>query len=291
MSTISYSINIDLGEQLMGVVAEKVAPLLRKAVEHVAEDVANTWRHAVMQQRGIWFEEKNAYVASIDWQSTGDFSAVVSSGYKYASEIETGRPARDLKRMLGTSQQVRRTEDGRRFLVIPLRHNTPGNTAHAGAMPQAVYGMAKGLAASTSRDSAIKARPVGQMMHLSPRTGMTQSPIQSPFLSSTSTRREATVAAHSYAWGGRLTKGAMVGMDAATRRKYSGMVRMDEHTPGGGKYSAYMTFRVMIEGQQGWVIPSQPGRYIAKKAVDEVRPRADKIVAAAIAKAADAAKA
>jgi hypothetical protein len=85
--------------------------------------------------------EKEPYMASIAMQMTRPFSAVVSTDYKYADEIETGRPAKDLKQMLNTSPKVRRTKDGRRFLVIPMRHNTPGNGALAPSMPKAVYQM------------------------------------------------------------------------------------------------------------------------------------------------------
>jgi hypothetical protein len=33
---------------------------------------------------------------------------------------------------------------------------------------------------------------------------------------------------------------------------------------------------MMIESQQGWVVPAQPGRFIAKKVVDDVHPKAEK---------------
>ncbi|MDR0479926.1 MAG: hypothetical protein LBH31_09050 [Burkholderiaceae bacterium] len=50
----------------------------------------------------------------------------------------------------------------------------------------------------------------------------------------------------------------------------------------GKKSSEYLTFRIMIEGQQGWVVPAQPGRYILKKVADETQTKAGKIFDAAL---------
>jgi len=57
-----------------------------------------------------------------------------------------------------------------------------------------------------------------------------------------------------YSWGQRLG---------------AGMVRMDTSS-GKQKSSAYLTFRVMTEKQHGkWIIPAQPGRFIAKRVAEE----------------------
>ena len=85
---------------------QRVLPSLSQAVSAVAQQLVIDWTEGV-QRAKLWSVEKDAYASSIKWEMTGPFSAVVVSSYRYAQEIETGRPARDLKRMLDTSFKVR----------------------------------------------------------------------------------------------------------------------------------------------------------------------------------------
>lgn len=287
MSLISYQITFTAGAQLnlaAGINA-KVMPLLNQAVKAIAQQTASDWQEAVYKAK-LWSGEKDAYAQSIKWEMTGDFSAMVSTDYKNADEIETGRPPRDLKKMLDTSLKVRRTEGGKRFLVIPMRHNTPGNSAHAKAMPGAVYALAKAM--TPSRVVATGQRPSGEVTHLSPKTGMHPSANQTPYLSNPKTKQALTVSRNQYAWGGRLTSAMLkqAGLDAPERRRYAGMVKMDTSTPGGkSKSSAYMTFRIMSESQTGkWIIPAQPGLYLARGVAQAMQPKAEKAFAAAVEK-------
>lgn len=282
---LTYS--VPLGSETIldktGVIDKTIMPAVNQAVRAIAKATAAEWQQTVYRAK-LWSGEKDAYAESITWRMTGDFSAVVSSDYKYVQDIETGRPARDLKKMLDTSLKVRRTEGGKRFLVIPMRHNTPGNGALAKSMPASVYNMAKQLAAS--RVVATGQRPSGEVTHLSPKSGMHASAQQTPYLSNPKTRQASTVASRKYAWGGRLTPGMLkgAGLDAATAKRYAGMVKMDTSTPGGAKSSAYMTFRIMMEGQKGWVIPPQPGMFLAKKTVETMQPNASEAMKLAIQK-------
>lgn len=286
MSTISYQIRVSLASkmELSAGITKDVIPLLNQAVHAVAQATAADWKTEVYKAK-LWSGEKDAYAASITYRMTGDFSAVVEATYEKAAEIETGRPPRDLKKMLDTSGKVRRTTDGRRFLVIPMRHNTPGNGAHAKAMPSSVYEMAQAMA--PSRVIAAGQRPSGEITHLSPKTGMHPASHQTPYLSAIASKQAATVVARKYAWGDRITGGMLkaAGMSKAEARRYAGMVRMDTSTPGGAKSSSYMTFRIMMEGQTGkWIVPAQPGQYIAKKVSDAMQPKAEKAFSAAIQK-------
>lgn len=285
--SISYTISLALGAQLdlsQGIKAN-VMPLVRQAVKAVAQQTAADWQEAVYQAR-LWSGERDAYAQSIKWEMTGDFSAMVSTDYKHAADIETGHPQRDLKKMLDTSLKVRRTESGKRFLVIPMRHNTPGNSAHAKAMPGSVYALAKAM--TPSRVIATGQRPSGEVTHLSPKTGMQPSANQTPYLSNPKTKQALTVNRNQYAWGGRLTAAMLkeAGMDKADAKRYAGMVKMNTSTPGGkSKSSSYMTFRIMMEGQTGkWIIPAQPGQYLARGVVQAMQPKAEKAFAAAIQK-------
>lgn len=286
MASISYQINLTGGAKsdLLWGLNQQILPHMHQAVRAIAQHTAAQWQAKVYSAK-LWSGEKDAYAQSISWKMTGEFSAMVEADYKHAAEIETGRPARDLKRMLDTSNKVRRTTQGKRFLVIPFRHNTPGNDAHAPSMPQAIYDMAKGMESSTVTSSWRKRR-AGEVTQLSPRTGMRPAPAhqQTPFLSRVDTKAAATVAKRTYAWGGAMSNGAMkqAGIDPATRRRYAGMVKMDTSTPGGAKSSAYLTFRIMLEGSKGWIVPSQPGQYIAQKVADEMQPKATEVFQAAI---------
>jgi len=281
---INYSITFQgsIEMEISQGINARVLPFMAQAVRAVAAQTSENWRERVMRAK-LWSGEKDAYANTIHWKMTGDFSAEISSDYRYAADIETGRPPRDLKAMLNTSQKVRRTKDGRRFLVIPMRHNTPGAGAHGKAMPASVYKMAKAMA--PSRILSQTQRPSGQVMELSPKTGMTPARKQPKFLSDPGSRAHVMVTKNNYQWGDRLTRGQMkeAGISAADRKRYAGMVKMNTSTPGGARSSSFLTFRIMMEGSQGWVIPAQPGQYLARDTAQEMQPKAEAAFQAAIA--------
>jgi hypothetical protein len=51
--------------------------------------------------------------------------------------------------------------------------------------------------------------------------------------------------------------------------------------------SSYLTFRIMMEGSTGWIVPAQPGKYLAKNVADALEPLAEKIVAEALKRSHD----
>ena len=284
MAEIKYSISFDLGSRidLSAGIKANVMPLLSQAVNAVGQQTAANWMEAVYKAK-LWSGEKDAYAQSVKWNwQPGSMSGFVEASYRHAQEIESGRPARDLKAMLSTSLKVRRTEKGKRFLVIPFRHNTPGNDAHGQSMPAAVHALASQM--SKSKVTGAGLRPVGEVTRLSPKSGMSPSANQSAFLSNPKTKQHSMTAKMSYAWGDRLSRAALLqgGASKAEAKRYAGMVRMDGNTPGGGKSSQFATFRVMIEGSSGWVIPAQPGQWIAKGVVDAMQPKAEAVFAEAV---------
>lgn len=272
MSTINYSISFDLASKIdaLTIVNKQVFPLLHQAVDAVGQQMAINWQKGV-QKAKLWQGERDAYANSITWRMTGDFTGIVEATYKYAQEIETGRPPRDLKKMLDTSMKVRRSTKGKRFLVIPMRQSM------AKLQAAGLYDAAKALEASTIVGQGQ--RPSGEVTHLSPKTGMHPAAQQSPFLSNPKTGGPMMVNKSIYQWGGRL--GAkQVGQNKWARNLY----RFETSTPGGAKSSAFFTFRIMMEGQKGWVVPAQPGLYLAKKVVDDMQPKAELIFGQAISK-------
>lgn len=256
MSSIDYRISLSLGDQ-MGISAginAALFPLVNQAVNGIAQATASRWVESV-QRAKLWSGEKDAYAKTIAYRMTGDFSAVVESDYRYAQDIETGRPARDLKKMLNTSMKVRVTSKGTRYLIIPFRHNTPGNSAHAPAMSPAVHSQASALSLS---------KITGHGRRLS-GTGAFNLKTQAP----------ATVRQRSYSWGGRLT-------GAGIPRNQQGMVRMNTATGEGKKSSSYLTFRVMSENSTGWIIKAQPGQNIARDVAQEMQPVAEAFLSEAV---------
>jgi hypothetical protein len=276
----TYTITLDTGFllDLSKAITAQTMPLVHQTVKAVTFQTAENWKAAVYKAK-LWSGEKDAYANSIKAEMVGDFSGLVTADYKHAAAIETGRPPRDLKEMLNTSLKVRRTLDGRRFLVIPFRHNTPGNTAHASDMPDHVYEQAKLLKASTIvRETK---RLSGEVTRISPAYGMQRARSQPRFLSDIGTRKAALVNQNVYAWGQRLLPGNMGPNPKGKVDRFAGMVRFDTSS-GKQKSSSFMTFRVMVEGSKGWVVPAQPGQFIARNVARDMQPKAEDAFQAAM---------
>ncbi|EAM1616318.1 hypothetical protein EU642_22035 [Salmonella enterica] len=278
MADKQMSITFSMGNtmDMLGVVTKEIFPYMSQAVDVVGKQVAARWVEEV-QGAKLWSGEKDAYAQSISWKMTGDFSGYVEASYKWAKEIEEGRPARDLKRMLGTSLKVRRTKQGTRFLVIPFRHNIK-------SMPPQLAAQAKALEASTV--TGMGQRRSGEITALSPQFGMRplgeKRQKRSPFLTNTSTRQAQMVAKAQYQWGGRIKPGFFGPNPKGKTDIAAGMVRMDTSS-GKGKSSQYMTFRIMSEKSKGWIVPQQPGQFLAKKVIDKIQPEAEKFFQKAMA--------
>lgn len=262
-----YQITIQLPtvKDVHDVINGSVFPLLAQAVQAIAQEAQRNWIDEVAHAK-LRSGEKKAYIESIRIRYLTDLSAEVVSNYKSAYEIENGRPQRDLKAMLNTSTKVRRSEKGKRFLVIPLRYNTPGNTALAPAMPPSVYELA-----SQMKPSAVTGqgeRPAGEVTMRSPLLGMVAAPVQTPYLSHVASQKAYLVPQAQYQWGGRLTRAMLKDEAPTVRKRYAGMVRMTNATGG----STYLTFRTMQEGSTGWIVPAQPGLLIAKGVAEHLQP-------------------
>ena len=227
-------------------------PSVARAVEQLAIAGQSRWREGVQAVPGLWIGERQAYMASIETRQISAYEWEIVSDYKYSEDIESGRPPRDLKRMLDTSMKVRLTKTGKRYLIIPMRHNTPGNSAHAPAMPAAIYAEASEL--KSSRITGHGRRLSGTGAH------------------SVTTKQPFKVRSRKYAWGGRLSSDLAPKLAAHHRTDpYAGMVRMKQSTGG----STYMTFRIMMEGSSGWVIPARPGMWIARAVAESLQRSAD----------------
>jgi hypothetical protein len=263
-----FKISIDLAgvvDTVRMLIHEELFPKTSQAVQAIAYQAQEEWKQDVLKAR-LWSTEKTDYINSIQVKMTGAYSAVVWSDYKFAEEIETGRPAKDLKKMLNTSLKVRKTKDGRRYLIIPFRHNTPGNTALANDMPADVHKIvsSKNFKKSTVTGMGTRLSGTGAM-------GITS-------------RKMLTVKQASYKWGDRLENGLTEKLKPFhSNAPTDGMVRMQTKS-GKQNSSSYMTFRNMIEGSPKWIVPAKPGLFIAKKVAERLAPLADKVIKEAVKK-------
>jgi hypothetical protein len=174
---------------------------------------------------------------------TGAASAEISASFPMAGEIETGRPRKDLKAMLETSIKTREVKGGenkgRKYLIIPLRHRISSMPAHVLQKAQALEKSFVAPPGSINPPTRVSA------------TGH-------------------TVKRHSYLWGGRLESGLTHKLPQHKTDIFAGMVRFDT-SAGKANSSAYMTFRVMGEWQDGWIVGPKPGLYLAKGVAESLR--------------------
>ncbi len=262
-----YSVRVDMfkASDLKALVHPAVVANLHAAVGRVADLSRAAWQEAVLRAR-LWEVERNNYAGRIEWRWEGDPStstkATVATDYKFAKQIEEGRPARDLKEMLSHSLKVRLSKKGKRYLIIPFRHNTPGNTAHANAMPDHVYAAAKALKPSSVTGMGGRASGTGAY---DPKT-----------------RKVLVVPQAKYSWGGRLAAGMMGPNQRGRVDRFAGMVRMQDTSTKGQKKSTYLTFRTMMEGSPGWIVAPKPGLYIVRGLVEAMQPVAAQEFASAV---------
>lgn len=242
----------DLNIQLRAAMAD--------ALEQTAQNARNEWQEAAYRVRGVSQVSRDRYASSI--KVTVDRNALTArifSDDPMATPIETGMPARDQKLALNTSEKVRVAKNGphagQRYLIIPMRANTPGNNALAPAMPRAIYKQAQQLSKSTVRGM------------IPMRSGLNASDIR--------TRGPLMTMRSAYNWGGRLD-----GPDVPKR--FKGMVRF-ETSSGGQTSSKFLNFRVMGEWSTGWIQPARPGQFIVKGVAEHAQDVLQFHVAGAIA--------
>jgi hypothetical protein len=189
-----------------------------------------------------------AYAKSIQSHQISPFEWEIFSDSPYASIIEEGAPERDLKKMLTTSNKVRRTKDGRKYLIIPFRWGTTDTSTFGGnVIPDSLH-------KAMTQKERINGKMV-QKFRPSYVTGVRFEP-------SVQDGGGPDVRRSVYDWGNRVTKSMLTGTKNASRMM--GMVNMREKGGTGNKSSQYLTFRIMMEGSDGWIAPARQGKWPAK---------------------------
>ena len=224
--------------------------------------------HAIdFQGRQITLNRRSgAYARSIqdglEYPADGDvLFGRVSANAEYADAIESGTPAHDMKPGLLGGSRARQGKKGQRYNIIPFRHNTPGQTATARAMPMEVYNQAKRLAFSRNVNDTVNYRERKEL-----------------------NARGKWVLRNRYEWGGRLPE-TPVGWRSRiqpagheythTTSIFSGMVRMGQKG-----HSSYMTFRVVSDNSHpdSWWAPAVEPKPIAAAVAEQIRPQAEAII-------------
>lgn len=249
-----------------------VFPHLSSAVNFLVEKGYQSWVESVRNAPHVWVGDKERYEKSIQRQMTGDFRGEIWTDLKLAEEIDTGRPERDLKKMLDTSLKVRVSQKGYRYLVIPFRHNIPGMSAWNKSMPGNIYKEAKMLGQSKITGQGLRATGEGYK--------------KGAFLSDPSTKSAYLVTKNQYQWNGRLPAGLAPKLKPEhTSDPYAGMVRMAANSKK-SKSSTYLTFRVMSENPNQankWIIGQSPGLFIAKTIEEKLSKIAEQAFQSAMA--------
>jgi len=258
---MAYTVSFDAASLIAGMNLQ-LEQAIKQAVATTALTTRALWQQSISDTRGLWQPYKDRYAGSIkiDYAADG-MGATIYSNDPMATPIETGIPARDMKRMLDTSLKTRVVKNGKhagqRYMIIPMRHNSPGNDAHAQAMPSDVYAQAKQLTKSSVTQMGFRKNQLGVYGFTGARTGS-----------------KLLVRSRTYNWGGRL--------GADVPKRFQGMVRFNTSS-GGQKSSSYITFRAMTEWSTGWIVPAQPGRYIVKSVSEAAQVVLKNEVTAAIA--------
>jgi hypothetical protein len=211
---------------------------------------------------GTWSElagehsDTGAYVAATSFERMvgvqgNPLAVVVANTSPHARVLEDGHQGFHMpSRVDWSGPKVKGKDGGRRYLVIPFRHGTPGTQGVGSGrartmMPRDVYANARralGLVAASDRSraqSADKLQAAGTRL---------SRPYNLPeFPAALRARAVATEGQPGYTWRSRT---------------YEGLT----HTGGG-----YFTFRVMTEDSAGWFIPAFAGYHFADQVVTRVR--------------------
>jgi hypothetical protein len=182
--------------------------------------------------------------------------ARVANRWRKAIYFENGWEPFDMKKALQTSDKVRISKDGKRYLIIPFEHGTP-DTKTKRAMPQEIYNEAVRLKPSIISNKYNEG---------SIRQATTIA--DADLLRRNNPKR---VQRNGYEWGDKLTHIKRAELEDGSI--YKNMVKFETNpnivrdmvgaskfglknqTDNMRSHSLYTTFRVMSEDSQGWMHP------------------------------------
>jgi|GEM_PF-2216704 len=303
MYEIYYDLDYSKLKDLINIIQEKAGEStnliesIEAAGDYTVQELLNYSSSKFRHSQGGY---ARGIVAGIKYPFNGDpLHYRVEQTVPYAKAIEEGIKSFDMKQALFTSDKVRVSKNGKRYLVIPFRHGAPGTKSFA-AMPNSVYDDAN-ITRRTIVDGKVKYNTVeGLTGAKNMRQSVTLSTYQEGSIKGFKTINDANllrrhneklVVRNRYDWQDRLE-----GIDYPKLKKqhktniYEGMVRFQANpnlnrlnfrsdkfnlvnqTDNETNYSSYMTFRIMSEKSQGWIHPGTNGMFIfrdTEKKVEE----------------------
>ncbi len=210
----------------------------RIALQTSLELMAEEWRMYLTKKKGFPESDKiknpmarsaSAIRTKIDGDGQG---GTVSAGGSWSDWMEKGAPAFDMKTTHPYGRKSRVGRDGTPYLIIPIRHGTPGSVSNP--MPRDFYAAIR----KTIKDGGFKASQVTSAQHHTEPNFKGQDIMRA-----------------GYAWGDRIT-----GVSDQFKN-LEGMVRFAKKSSGGGHLnSSYMTFRIIsAKSPDGmWINPAKP---------------------------------
>lgn len=259
--TISLSLPSELEQRLLANVADAsvLFPNQIRAIQGLALLTQRRWIEYASGMRPLPSGKTinrvtGEYAGSINIEENGVLKYVIFSSDPKAKWIEEGFPAWDMHKLLNTSHKVRLTAKGKRYLIIPFRHKTPGTLGVT--MPQEAYNW---WLRPERRSSVI----TGHYVERSIQDG-------------------TPVTRNTYLWGDRLTQNDVMGLglDPANEgRRLVGMVRFQNNEDQGGRH---ITFRVLSEGSKGWIQPARPGQWPARTTYEFIQTHYQEIMRIAL---------
>lgn len=263
-----FGIVVELAVPLGAAFGADDLPTLAAAVRAVTEQAHAQWTKfalgAPLPSGQVIHPRSGAYARSIQMRQLGAFAAEVYTELPYAEAIEQGTGARDMKKMLDSSLKVRVSKSGKRYLIIPFRHDTP-DSQMGNPMPQAVHDWWHDKSASHIVGTFARLSGTGAYDRI--------------------TRKPLTVPGWRYSWGDKLQKADLEGLGIAgpEAKRLAGMVNFRKPGGvGGGAHSQFITFRTMTEGSKGWVAKAVPGKWPARQTADLIRPVAEEAFGRAV---------
>lgn len=266
--TLDFSPLSEFAEQLE---SRGVYPELYQAIEVAGEHIKKIWiRNANAVLNHTQGDYVNGIVSGTEYPYEKDpLSYAIINKSKHAYRLEYGNEAWDMKKFLQTSDKIRMTKKGEKYLIIPFRHGVPGTKGYKN-MPEEVYKEAKNLSASVVTGYYHEGSIQGAQTYKDALLLRESNPIK--------------VKRRNYKWGDKLVSSDETSI-------YHNMYRFETNTHinrkqvpvDGGKFvnktpnsdvqnSIYLTFRVMKESHSGWIYPRREGKYILKKTIEEGEP-------------------
>lgn len=289
--TISLSQSAtSMRQALANILAFDNASETHAAVEEAGKLIQQEWLNLASQS---FAHPKGEYARGITEGMIYPFggnpmSVAVINQEPHAKFVEEGTSPYDMKKMLYTSHQVRISKEGKRYMIIPMTHQTPGNDATAPAMPRSVYSIAKNLVATRTVGSYKERSMQTRGLSLKEKVlfGQTNKPQAISAAGAPMAKRS------SYLWGGKVMGMGDLGRRTQLNSQLSipGAVAQPEdytwktspyenmYKMGRSGHTQYVTFRTMSELSSGWISPGMPAMKLAERTANMVTPEVVRMV-------------